>query len=256
VRPINAVITEVVRETPTITTLKTDITLDAVPGQFVMVWIRGLDEIPMALSYPGGITVQKVGDATAALSGLGVGDSIGIRGPFGNGFELTGQRIMIIAGGVGAAPLLSLARYSYARGVDVTMLIGTKTKQELLFENEFSIYGSVSIATDDGTKGYYGFITGLMSQFKLDSFDQFYVCGPELMMKGVLDILHNVGYEGKSQFSLHRYVKCAIGICGSCTIDPTGLRVCKDGPVFRGPVLIYSEFGRYHRNAAGKKIMY
>ncbi|MCD4799273.1 MAG: hypothetical protein K8R19_09730, partial [Methanosarcinales archaeon] len=126
-RPVNAIITEIIRETPTIITLRTDIEPDAAPGQFVMVWVRGLDEIPMALSHPGSITVQRVGEATEALSQLEVGDSIGIRGPFGNGFEVKGEgggdgdrdgggngngngeedgdgkgnKIMVIAGGVG-----------------------------------------------------------------------------------------------------------------------------------------------------------
>lgn len=255
-RPMNAVITEIVKETPTITTLKTDIELDAIPGQFVMVWIRGLDEIPMALSIPGGITVQRVGDATEALSNMNVGDSIGIRGPFGNGFELKGQKILVVAGGVGCAPLLPLARQAWSRGLEVNTLIGAKTSEELLFETQFSTYGSVGVATDDGSRGYQGFITGLMKQFDISGSDQIYVCGPESMMKGVMDILREQGLEGKSQFSLHRYFKCGIGICGACTIDPWGLRVCRDGPVFSGNILVNSELGKYHRDASGKKVMF
>lgn len=251
-RPVNAVITEIIRETPSVTTLTTDIDLDAVPGQFVMVWIRGLDEIPMALSYPDSITVQKVGEATSALAGMKVGDSIGIRGPFGKGFELLGKRIMVIAGGVGAAPLLPLVTEACTNEVDT--LIGARTAHELLFEEQFSRYSTVSVATDDGSKGYHGFISDLMLQYDLDDFDGFYVCGPELMMKRVLDILHTRGLEGRSQFSLHRYFKCGIGVCGACVIDPEGLRVCKDGPVFPGDLLIESELGKYHRDATGRKI--
>jgi dihydroorotate dehydrogenase electron transfer subunit len=249
-RPLNAVITKIIRETPLITTIRTDIELDADPGQFVMVWVRGVDEIPMALSFSNGITVQRVGDATRALSDMHVGDSIGIRGPFGKGFEITGSRIMIIAGGVGGVPLLPLAEQ--AQDIEVHTLIGAKTSHELLFEDRFSKYGAVSVATDDGSKGYHGFLTGLLSKYNLEDFDQFYVCGPELMMRGVLDILH--GFEGRSQFSLHRYFKCGIGVCGACVIDPAGLRVCKDGPVFSGDVLIKSELGKYHRDATGRKI--
>ncbi|MCK4938387.1 MAG: dihydroorotate dehydrogenase electron transfer subunit [Methanosarcinales archaeon] len=252
-KPQNAVITEVIHETPTITTLKTDIELDAQPGQFVMVWVRGLDEVPMALSHPDSITVQRVGDATAALSDMKVGDSIGIRGPFGNGFELEGTKIMIIAGGVGCAPLLPLARLAHAKGLDVTTIIGARTGDELLFEQQFSQCGVVSVATDDGSKGHYGLITELMVQFDLTGFDHCYVCGPELMMEGVLDMLQVQGIEARSQFSLHRYFKCGIGVCGACTIDPSGLRVCKDGPVFKGDMLTKSELGKWHRDATGKK---
>ncbi|MCL7412450.1 MAG: dihydroorotate dehydrogenase electron transfer subunit [ANME-2 cluster archaeon] len=254
--PHNAVITEVIQQTPTITTLKTDIKLEALPGQFVMVWVRGLDEVPMALSHPDSITVQRVGEATVALSGMRVGDSIGIRGPFGNGFQLKGTRIMLIAGGVGGAPLLPLALLAHAKRLDVTTIIGARTGNELLFEQPFSQSGSVSVATDDGSKGYHGFVTGLMDRFDLESFDQFYVCGPELMMKNVLNMLQVKGIEMRSQLSLHRYFKCGIGVCGACTIDPSGQRVCKDGPVFQADMLIYSELGKYHRDATGKKIVY
>ncbi len=255
-RPVNAVITEIIRETPAITTLVTDIELDAAPGQFVMVWIRGLDEVPMALSHPGSITVQRVGEATEALSRLEVGDSIGIRGPFGNGFEVKGNKIMVIAGGVGGAPLLPLAQQAQSLGLDVTTLIGARTADELLFEEYFSKCGALSIATDDGSKGHHGFITGAMDMFNLAGFDQFYICGPELMMKSVLDILQAAGLEAMAQLSLHRYFKCGIGVCGACTIDPSGLRVCRDGPVFSGDLLIKSELGKYHRDATGKKIMF
>ncbi len=283
-RPVNAVITEIIRETPTIITLRTDIELDAAPGQFVMVWVRGLDEVPMALSHPGSITVQRVGEATEALSRLDVGDSIGIRGPFGNGFkvkekgegdgnregegggeggddgegnrERKGNKIMIIAGGVGGAPLLPLALQAHSMGLDVTTLIGARTADELLFEEHFSKCGAVSLATDDGSKGHHGFITGAMDLFNLSGFDQFYICGPELMMKSVLDILQAAGLEAMAQLSLHRYFKCGIGVCGACTIDPSGLRVCRDGPVLSGDLLIKSELGKYHRDAAGKKIMF
>jgi len=276
VRPVNAVITDVIRETPTITTLRTDIELDAAPGQFVMVWVRGLDEIPMALSHPGSITVQRVGEATESLSRLDVGDSVGIRGPFGNGFEVKGEgrgdgnrnendeedgagkgnKIMIIAGGVGGAPLLPLAQQARSGGLDVTTLIGARTADELLFEEHFSKCGALSIATDDGSKGYHGFITGAMDMFNLAGFDQFYVCGPELMMKSVLDILQAAGLESMAQLSLHRYFKCGIGVCGACTIDSSGLRVCRDGPVLSGDLLTKSELGKYHRDATGKKIMF
>jgi dihydroorotate dehydrogenase electron transfer subunit len=256
VRPVNAVITQIIRETPTIITLVTDIELDAAPGQFVMVWVRGLDEVPMALSHPGSITVQRVGEATEALSRLEVGDSIGIRGPFGNGFEVKGNKIMVIAGGVGGAPLLPLAQQAQSLGLDVTTLIGARTADELLFEEYFSKCGALSIATDDGSKGHHGFITGAMDMFNLAGFDQFYICGPELMMKSVLDILQAAGLEAMAQLSLHRYFKCGIGVCGACTIDPSGLRVCRDGPVFSGDLLIKSELGKYHRDTTGKKIMF
>ncbi|NJD52421.1 MAG: dihydroorotate dehydrogenase electron transfer subunit [Candidatus Methanoperedens sp.] len=245
-KPVNAVITKVVEETPTIRTFFFDTSFYSEPGQFVMAWIRGVDEIPMALSYDNAITVQKVGHATSELFKLGEGDSIGIRGPFGNGFQLKGDHILLIAGGVGAAPLSPLAEKASLQGLKVTTLLGAKTKEELVFMERFEAAGSVMVATDDGSSGIHGYVTGLIPE--QENYDRIYCCGPEIMMKKVLDKVE----PGKAQFSLHRYIKCGIGICGACCVD--GLRVCRDGPVFGGEVLKNSEFGVYRRNECGEKV--
>lgn len=245
-KPVNAVITKIVDETPTIRTFFFDTSFVPEPGQFVMVWIRGVDEIPMALSYDNAITVQKVGPATSALFELGECDSIGIRGPFGNGFQLKGNNVLLVAGGVGAAPLSPLAEKASSEGIKVTTLLGAKTKEELLFRRRFEAAGEVLIATDDGSEGKHGYVTQLIDES--EEYDQIYCCGPEIMMKKVLDKVE----PEKAQFSLHRYIKCGIGICGACCVD--GLRVCKDGPVFAGEVLKESEFGVYRRNECGEKV--
>ena len=91
----------------------------------------------MALSYDNAITVQKVGPATSALFKFGIGDSIGIRGPFGNSFQLKGDQILLVAGGVGAAPLSPLAEKARSQGLTVTTLLGAKTKEELVFRERF-----------------------------------------------------------------------------------------------------------------------
>ncbi len=245
-KPVDAIITKVVDETPTIRTFFLDTSFAPEQGQFVMVWIRGVDEIPMALSYENAITVQKVGPATSALFELNKCDSIGIRGPFGHGFELKGNNILLVAGGVGAAPLSPLAEKAGSSGIKVTTLLGARTKEELLFRIRLKAAGNLIIATDDGSEGFHGYVTQLVSG--TEQFDQIYCCGPELMMKKVLDKVE----AGKAQFSLHRYIKCGLGICGACCID--GLRVCKDGPVFPGDVLKKSEFGFYQRNEYGQKV--
>ncbi len=245
-KPANAIITKVVEETPTIRTFFFDTSFKPGPGQFVMAWIRGVDEIPMALSYDNAITVQEVGAATSALFELGEGDSIGIRGPFGNGFELKGKNILLIAGGVGAAPLSPLAEKASSEGLKVTTLLGAKTKEELVFRERFEAAGSMMVATDDGSVGKYGYVTQLIPE--QENYDQIYCCGPEIMMKKVLDKVE----PEKAQFSLHRYIKCGLGICGACCVD--GLRVCKDGPVFGGEVLKRSEFGIYRRNECGERV--
>lgn len=245
-RPVNAVITKIVEETPTIRTFFFDTSFELIPGQFVMVWIRGVDEIPMALSYDNAITVQKVGNATSALFELNECDSVGIRGPFGKGFDIDIRRILLIAGGVGAAPLAPLAEKSGAEGAKITTLLGARTKEELLFRERFEAVGEVRVATDDGSDGKHGYVTQLLDDEK--NYNQIYCCGPEIMMKKVLDKVT----PSKSQFSLHRYIKCGLGICGACCVN--GLRVCKDGPVFPGDILKETEFGVYRRNECGERM--
>lgn len=245
-KPVNARIIKIVKETPNISTFFLDVSFESEPGQFVMVWIRGVDEIPMALSHENAITVQKVGPATSALFELKTGDSIGIRGPFGNGFKVIGDNALLIAGGVGSAPLSPFAEKLKSIGIKVTTLLGARTKEELVFRERFEASGKVIVATDDGSYGKKGFVTQLLDEQQ--DFDQIYCCGPEIMMKKVLDKVR----PEKAQFSLHRYIKCGIGICGACCVD--GLRVCKDGPVFTGDVLKKSEFGAYTRNECGEKV--
>jgi len=246
--PIGVTITEIREETPSIRTFVFDRAIDARPGQFVMVWVPGVDEIPMALSSPSSITVLKVGDATAALFAMQVGDRIGIRGPYGNGFSVDG-RTLAVAGGVGASPLLPLIK---AGQVD-TFLLGARTASELLFADQIQGAATLMVATDDGTAGHHGFVTRLMSRVDLADFAHICVCGPEVMMAAVLAILDREGCADRGQFSLHRYMKCGVGLCGSCCTDPHGLRVCRDGPIFSGDVLLESDFGRYTRDASGRR---
>ncbi len=250
----NVRITRIVEETPSTKTFFLDTSLEYIPGQYVMVWIHGVDEIPMSLSYPNAITVQKVGDATSAMFELRTGDLIGVRGPLGNGFVLKGKSILLIGGGVGTAPLAPLAEKAKNKNISVKTLIGAKTDGELLFVERFKKSGEVSIATDDGSKGYKGTVIEVMSKLDLEEFEGIYSCGPEGMMSQVLDIAKNTGMTRRVQFSLHRYIKCGIGICGSCCIDPTGLRTCRDGPVFNGEQLMDSEFGKYMRDGSGRRI--
>lgn len=246
--PFAVTIVRVKRESSTTRTFIFDKSLVFSPGQFVMVWIPGIDEIPMALSSENSITVQDVGDATHALFSLGPGKKLGIRGPFGNGFT-RGDKILAIAGGVGAAPLLPLARADNV----MTLLLGARTETELLFVDQLDECTDVLIATDDGTLGLRGFVTLLMDDLNLGAYDRIAVCGPEVMMRAVLTKVEEKGIAHKTEFSLHRYMKCGVGVCGSCCFDPSGLRVCRDGPVFSGDKLLKSEFGHYMRDAGGRK---
>ncbi|UUX92698.1 dihydroorotate dehydrogenase electron transfer subunit [Methanoplanus endosymbiosus] len=260
-------ITEIRDETPTIKTFEFDGCFSSKAGQFCMVWIPGVDEVPMGFSSPSSITVQKVGEATEALFSLDVGDTIGIKGPLGNGYTPRG-RVLAIAGGVGAAPLRPLA----LEGLADTFILGARTAGEIVYKDELGSMTDLHISTDDGTFGHHGFVTDLLSgvdygkgkddikgQSKVgvnpEDYDTICVCGPEIMMKNVLKILDGLGAADRAQFSLVRYMKCGVGICGSCCLDDGGLRVCRDGPVFSGTDLLKSsEFGNYSRDATGRRV--
>ena len=230
-------IIEVRRETPTQTTLVLDWVVEASPGQFVMVWLPGIDEVPMGFSRlrpSASITVQRLGDATAALSDLEVGDRVGVRGPLGRGFStVERRRCLLVGGGNGLAPLLPLADALVARGCQVDVAVGAKERAELLFVDDLEAVtgGRTHLATDDGSAGYHGFVSNLAEELmeELEP-EMVYTCGPELMMAKVAASCWDSRIP--LQASLERYMKCGIGICDACAAGP--FLVCRDGPVFDG----------------------
>jgi dihydroorotate dehydrogenase electron transfer subunit len=238
----------IVRETPKIRTFLLSESFAFTPGQFVMVWVPGVDEIPMALSGKNSISVREVGEATTALFSLKKGDLLGIRGPYGQGFSVEG-RVLAVAGGIGAAPLLPLAM----EGKVEVFLLGAGTGRDLPFRKALARKTSLKVATDDGSSGSHGPVTVLLKDMDFHAFNSICVCGPEPMMRAVLGCLQEEGIPDRGLFSLHRYMKCGIGLCGSCAIDPDGIRVCREGPVIRGDRLIGTEFGAYSRDASGKR---
>jgi dihydroorotate dehydrogenase electron transfer subunit len=227
-----------------------------IPGQFFMIWIPGVDEIPMSVSEitkdVKGITFRKIGDATHALYHLKPGSKIGVRGPYGNGFKLTGKHLLFIGGGTGIAMLAPAVEQARKRKLKSTVIIGVKTKNELFFEDRLRSCGAtVLVSTDDGSKGYKGFASDLSKNIlKKEKIDAVFTCGPEPMMKTILSCCKTIPFQA----SLERYIKCSIGICGQCCIGK-GLRVCLDGPIFDGKTLKKVEdFGVYKRDATGRKI--
>ncbi len=270
--PKDVVIKRIKRENKDVRTFFfKDALLDARPGRYVMVWVRGVDEIPISLSHKDAITVERVGKTTESLFKLKEGDSIGIRGPFGNGFDLKGKNILLIGGGIGIAPLLYLAevfgekkkdivrnrRFLYAKNrrfLSRTTLIGSRSIETLLFLKEFEKISNVHSSTDDGSFGKKGSVLNMLDAeiFKQD-YDMIYACGPEKMLRSLLEFFNEKDLLEKTQFSLSRIIKCGLGICGSCCIDPKGLRVCRDGPIFYGNKILNSEVGRYERDHTGRR---
>ena len=246
---------EVVRESHHTMTYRFRADFGGQPGQFVMVWIPRYDELPMALSYLGpvkGITVHDYGDATHAFVDFNPGDLIGVRGPYGNAFLLQGEKVLAVAGGTGMASIIAAIEVFAQQGASVTTVAGAKTAEELLFIDRANASGEVHIATDDGSRGFHGFVPALAEKL-LDrgKFDQILTCGPERMMKAVVDLAKKRGIP--AQASIERYMKCGIGICDACSLD--GKLVCLDGTVFTGEDLEASEdFGRYRRDKSGRRI--
>jgi dihydroorotate dehydrogenase electron transfer subunit len=250
-------ITDIWDETRTIRTFVLDAELlDADPGQFVMLWLPGIDEKPFAVARPAPltVTVARVGPFSTALHGREVGDRVGWRGPYGNGYRLhKGRPALLVAGGYGAAPLYFLATRAVEEGIPTSVAVGARTALDLPYEERFSELGvDLVISTDDGSAGQRGYVTDAVSRIiATRSRLAVYACGPEPMLVALHRLCMEHGVPG--QFSLERYMKCGFGICGQCVLDD--LLVCQDGPVFSVEQLEgVRDFGRTHRSATGRAL--
>ena len=256
-------IKEIIDETPTIKTFKFDWDMETLgrpnPGEFVMVW-NFKNEKPMSISQINddemAISVKNIGEFTSQLHDLAVGDKIGIRGSYGTGFNnsFEGKNIVAIGGGVGMAPINAIASDLIEKGNDVDVIAAAVTKDELLFADSLEKSGAkVHFCTDDGSFGFKGFATDCLSDLLEDTtYDYAFVCGPEIMMKGIFDILEEASIP--AQYSLERYMKCALGVCGQCCVDDEGWRICVEGPVFENEKIYkIEEFAKYRRDASGVK---
>jgi len=200
------------------------------------------------------ITVAEVGEATQVLHEKKVGDLLGIRGPYGNGFALTSGHVMIVGGGTGLTPLVPLVESLLKLSAKISFLMGAKTRDELFFlEKIQKAVSKVNVTTEDGSYGLKGLVTDLATQFlEEEEFDMIYACGPEKMMLKMFLLAEQ--YNTPFQASLERYIRCGIGICGSCCLGE--YRICKDGPVLSGKQLrkVKTEFGLFKREANGSKV--
>lgn len=220
-------ICDIVEESPGVKTFYFKWNLDFVPGQFIMVWIPLLDEKPFTISYIQkdmvGVSVLKCGAFTMALHNKKVGDLIGIRGPYGRGFNLqTNSNSCVVGGGIGMASLATLVD----RLRDATIIQGARTFSEIIYRKRFQ---GMRLCTEDGTAGFKGTTVDFLKELlKTRTFSKVYTCGPEKMLYKVVELCRNHGID--CEVSLDRYMKCGFGICGQC--DCSGQRVCIDGPVF------------------------
>jgi dihydroorotate dehydrogenase electron transfer subunit len=252
-------IEKVIDETPTVRTLifSDDVMSNVLPGQFAMVWVPGINELPMSvmISQEGkaAFTVRKHGVASTGLYNIKAGQQIGVRGPYGNSFDLKNGRLLLVGGGTGLVPMMRLLKF-VKHTDDITLLIGAKSKDEVFFEELAKNLlqknsHQIIVTTDDGSYGEKGFVTEMVEKLvSKNHYDAVYTCGPEIMMYKTVELAHSSGLF--VQASLERMMKCGVGICGSCCMGDD--LVCKDGTVFDGPHLLSNkEFGHFHRNKAG-----
>jgi NAD(P)H-flavin reductase len=221
------------------------------PGQFSMLYAFGSGEVPISVSGgTGGAgplvhTVRAVGAATRAICSLETGEELGVRGPFGRGWPLAeakGGDVVVIAGGIGLAPLRPVVeRLARNRGDygAVSLLYGARSPAELLYEGELEDWRSagveVEVAVDSAPTGWggrVGLVTRLIPPATFEGArTTAMVCGPEVMMRFVAAELGDREVApARIHVSLERNMKCAIGHCGHCQLAPRF--VCKDGPVF------------------------
>jgi NAD(P)H-flavin reductase len=225
---------------------------DALPpfaaGQFAMVYAFGIGDIPVSvcgiddrrLSH----TIRAVGAVSGALRALRVGQTVGLRGPFGTGWDLpaaAGRDLVLVAGGIGLAPLRPLVHEALAapeRYGTLNVLIGARTPADLLYASEMEQWraaGARVLVTVDrpaaGWRGDVGVVTALLEQAALDPQEAWaFICGPEVMIRATARDLSRRGLdEDRIRVSLERNMHCGVGHCGHCQLGP--LLLCRDGPV-------------------------
>ncbi len=214
-------------------TIVSDVPLSARPGQFVMLWVPRMDEKPFSLvaDSPLTLAVVPVGPVTGRLQRLQPGDPLYVRGPLGRGFSLDGKRPLLVAGGSGAAPLAFLASRLAETGREVTVALGARSADELLLVERYQAAGArLWITTEDGSAGERGLVVSVAERLLANGgCDRVYACGPVPMLERVAALCRLYGVPGEASYEA--YMRCGIGVCGSCDRGD-GLLVCRDGPVF------------------------
>ena len=222
--------------------------LPAQPGQFVMVWLPGMDEKPfsIAAAEPLALMVAAVGPFSKAMHKLSAGDHVWVRGPLGQGFQLSEGDILLAGGGYGVAPLLFLAQEAIAEGCAVEACIGAQTAEDVLLAKDFEKAGvTVRITTEDSSRGTRGLVTAATEEAIAKTRPSMvYACGPIKMLEAIDQQCEY--HDLPRQLSWEAHMRCGIGLCGSCELPApqsdsgrvrhaecqgSGWLVCLDGPV-------------------------
>jgi len=239
--------------------------IKAKPGQFVFARIHSPNghEKPLSIADDSPLTlaVRKIGPFTSKLFELKEGDTLDIRGPYGNTFDAPHTDVVLVGGGTGLAPLHFMAKYMkrVGKNAKISVFMGARNKSQLLFKKEFEKYCEVIVATEDGSEGTKGFVTDALKNYLQSMLSKdkisFCNCGPELMIEKVVKIENDSGNAGSILSSIERYMKCGVGLCGTCSID--GRRSCVDGPIFTFDDLSKSKhFGKFKRDVSGSLVSF
>lgn len=238
----------------------------SLPGQFLNVKVsRGLDPLlrrPLSIHRVNRGNVELlyrvVGEGTQCLANRRPGDRIDVLGPLGRGFDISARlraRVVIVGGGMGVAPLLFLAQKltETSRKADEApvVLIGAKTKRDVLCEKEFKGLGcEVRVATDDGSRGFKGTVTAMLAERFLPDCgfhpSAIYACGPHPMMREVAGVA--ASHSIPCQISLEAHMACGFGVCLGCVVVTRDgyRRVCHEGPVFDARDIVWEHPARGH----------
>ncbi len=251
--PLSADVEEVIPLTPetSLFRVRPEAAIEYSPGQFFMVSLWGAGEVPISVASLGGgdgpleLCIRRAGLVTGALHGLEAGDTVWLRGPYGNGFPLDlsrGRDVVVVAGGIGMAPLRPLILWfleNPGAAGRVTLLYGAKRPEEIVFREEMDGWKErgvdVLLTVDTPAKGWEGrtgLVTALWQDVRSDLQKAVaYICGPDVMIRAAMGELFLLGMpEERIITTLEAHMKCGVGKCGHCYAGPR--YICTDGPVF------------------------
>ena len=252
--PTPMVVARAVRELEDVFTFTFDVPggFNFRPGQFNMLYVHPVGEVPISISGDSAAperlvhTIRAVGSVTRAMGALGAGSILGVRGPYGTAWpldEIKGRDVLIVAGGLGLAPLRAAILHVLAHRADygqVTVLFGSRAPSQLLYREDLTRWRGrfdcrLEAIVDRAGRNWYGnvgAVTKLIADVPVSPDMAVFVCGPEIMMRFVVRELQRRGVRDSGIWlAMERNMKCGIGVCGHCQFGP--FFVCKDGPVHR-----------------------
>ena len=210
------------------------------PGEFVEVklkdyYLRRPISVHDFSSKHLDLLYKVLGHGTKDMTNLQINEELEVLVGLGNGFDVSvSKKPLLVAGGIGIAPMYALAKEFNSKGIKPTILFGVSRESDLVLLDEFAKLGELIITSDDGCKGYKGNVVSYLKEHNVD-FDYYYACGPQVMLKYLAQ------YNSNGFVSLEARMGCGFGACMGCSIETTNgpKRVCKEGPVFKASEVLF-----------------